>query len=164
MKISTRRIVFFLLYLTICYSLTSCTPERKLQRLLKKYPHLTTTEIITIRDTIRDTIRVEVPGVSKDTFFSVTSLKDTVYIDTNQLNVTIWERNDTIFVEANCETIIKNVPYEKIIIRKIPVQKIIYRKPRDWLRIVVFAFLAGFVSHYILQLVLNRKRQQNQIP
>jgi len=153
-----------LISLLLLLILISCTPERKLHRLLKKNPHLSRTEIVSIHDTIRDTIEVKVPGVEKDTFFSVASLKDTVFIDTNQLHVTIWERNDTIFVRANCEPIIKRVPYEKIVRYDIPVDKIIYRKPRDWLRIVVFAFLAGFVSHYILQLVLNRKRQQNQIP
>lgn len=144
--------------------LVSCTPERKLQRLLKKYPHLTTTEIITIRDTIRDTIKVEVPGVATNQSFSLDQLKDTVYIDTNQLSIIIYSKGDSIFVEGACDTVFVQVPFEKIITRKIPVDKIIYRKPRDWLRIVVFAFLAGFVSHYILQLVLNRKRQQNQIP
>lgn len=152
-----------LISITLFLVLISCSPQKKLQRLLIKYPELTAKEIVTIRDTIRDTIKVEVPGVSKDTSFPISALKDTVYIDTNQLRVSIWERNDTIFVEGNCDPFIKKVPYEKIITIKIPVDKIVYRKPRDWLRIVVFAFLAGFVSYFILQLVI-KKRQQNQIP
>lgn len=159
MKILIRLFQFVTVVLLVLMTLLffSCSGEKKLHRLLKKYPHLTETQIVTVRDTIRDTIRVEVPGVAKDTFFLVASLKDTVYIDTNQLNVTIWERNDTIFVEANCEPVIKEVPFEKIVIRKIPVEIIIYRKPRDWLRIVVWSFLIGFSTHYFISKYRNKK-------
>lgn len=146
-----------LISISLLLVLISCSGEKKLHRLLKKYPHLTLTEIVTFQDTIRDTIRVEVPGVAIDTFFSVASLKDTVYIDTNQLNVTIWERNDTIFVEANCEPVIKEVPFETIVIRKIQVDKIIYRKPRDWLRILVWSFLIGFSTHYFISKYRSKK-------
>lgn len=154
-----RILISLLLFLV----LSSCTAERKLQRLLEKYPHLSATEIITIRDTIRDTIKVEVPGVATNQSFSLDQLKDTVYIDTNQLSIIIYSKGDSIFVEGTCDSVIVEVPFEKIITRKIPVQKIIYRKPRDWLRIVVFAFFAGFVSCFILNLVI-KNRQQNQIP
>lgn len=152
-------LISFLLFLL----LVACSPQKKLQRLLNKYPELTAKEIITIRDTIRDTIKVEVPGVATSKGFTIEELKDTVYIDSNQLHIVIYSKGDSIFVEGACDTVFVQVPYEKIITRKIPVDKIFYRKPRDKLRFVVFAFLAGFVSYFILQLVV-KKRLQNQIP
>jgi len=138
--------------------LISCTPERKLQRLLNKYPHLTTNEIITIHDTIRDTIRVEVPGVAANQSFSLDQLKDTVYIDTNQLSIIIYSKGDSIFVEGACDTVFVQVPFEKIITKKIPVKKIIYRKPRDWIRLSVWSFLIGFSTHYFISLYRNKKK------
>ena len=135
----------------------SCSGEKKLHRLLKKYPHLTQTEIVTVRDTIRDTIRVEVPGVATNQSFSLDQLKDTVYIDTNQLSIIIYSKGDSVFVEGSCDTVYKNVPYEKIITRKIPVNKIIYRKPRDWLRFLVCSFLIGFSTHYFISKYRNKK-------
>lgn len=146
-----------LISISLLLVLISCTGEKKLHRLLKKYPHLTQTEIVTFQDTIRDTIRVEVPGVSTNQNFSLDQLKDTVYIDTNQLSIIIYSKGDSVFVEGACDTVFVQVPFEKIITRKIPVDKIIYRKPRDWLRILVWSFLIGFSTHYFISKYRSKK-------
>lgn len=125
----------FLLFCAI--SVNSCSPQRRLHRLLEKYPELKHSDTIVFKDTIE----IEIPGSEIKTFVPYEVLKtDTIRIKDSLQDVTIWMRNDTVFVNAKVDTIYQKIYREK----KIPVEKIFYRKPRDglrWFWVVVLAVL-----------------------
>jgi hypothetical protein len=121
-------IVKVILISILVYCAVSCSPQRRLERLVKKHPELVYHDTLTIRDTFE----IEIPGSEIKTFIPIEVLKtDTVIVkDSNNHSVTVWMRNDTIFVNSKLDTIYKTIYKE----RKIPVEKLIYRKPRDGLR------------------------------
>ena len=124
--------------LALLLFLSSCTPQRRLNRLLKRHPYLLQEQQTII---VHDTVTVTIPGTKVDTLFSINELRDTVYFTKEQLHVKTWIKNDTVYIQAECDTVTKTV------IREIPVKtnKFIYRKPRDglilWL--IVIAALIG---------------------
>ena len=123
--------------LALLLFLSSCTPQRRLNRLLKRHPYLLQEQQTII---VHDTVTVTIPGTKVDTLFSINELRDTVYFTKEQLHVKTWIKNDTVYIQAECDTVTKTV------IREIPVKtnKFIYRKPRDglilWL-IVIAAWI-----------------------
>jgi hypothetical protein len=148
--------VLFVAWLLV--HLTSCaTPQKKLHKLLTKYPELKTTEKIIVRDTIRDTLRIEVPGVKTD--FEVpcdSTLRDTVFIDTNQLHLKLWFEDGKIKGSAACDTVYKIVPVEYPVEIPVEVDKIIYRRPRDGLIRNIVSFIVGSILTYFV-LTYRRK-------
>lgn len=142
-----------LFYITALLLLFSCAPQKRLARLIKKHPELQEMQTVIITDTIKDTIVVSIPGVSVVDTFTDQQIIDTVYIDTNQLHVTIWRDTVTkqIVVKGNCDPIVKRVPYQKVVTisKKFPV--IIYRKPRDRLRWFLGGFWCGLIFYLLIQ-------------
>ena len=98
----------------------SCSPQRRLDRLVTKHPELTRIDTIKIQDS------VFVPGTKVDTVFRASLLHDTVRITQEKLQIQLIERNDTIYLNAQVE------PDTIIITKEIPVQKIIHVKPQKW--------------------------------
>jgi hypothetical protein len=94
----------------------SCTPQKKLQRLLDKHPELTKKDTLTIRDTITT------ETISHDTLLNWTNLYDTTYIEKDRLRIKVVRVNDSIYIKGEC--IGDTIYYEKIV----PVDKIIYKK------------------------------------
>jgi hypothetical protein len=80
--------------------LVSCSPVKRFNRLIDKYPYLVQTETITIHDTVE----VIVPEVKHDTSFIDKTLYDTVYVDKDRLKIKLWKVFDTLYVEGECET------------------------------------------------------------
>jgi len=70
--------IYFIL-LTLSFLLFSCSPQKRLHRLVKKHPELTRVDTIKIQDTII------VPGIKTDTVFSSSLLNDTVTITKENL-------------------------------------------------------------------------------
>lgn len=101
--------------LIVLILLASCAPQKRFNRLVTKYPHLLTTDTVTITDTIR----VYVPEVSIDTIIEEHQLFDTVYLEKEQLKVKVWMTKDRkVYIQGKCDT----VYIDKIITRKIPVK------------------------------------------
>jgi hypothetical protein len=69
-----------LLYISLIALLFSCSPQKRLNRLVKKHPELVKIDTITVRDTIRDTINVTTELVKVDTIFSLNEIHDTITI------------------------------------------------------------------------------------
>lgn len=125
--------------------LNSCTPQRRLNRLIKKHPELLYKDTLIVKDTVS----IVIPSIKLDTFVKVEQLKDTIFFQKDFVKVKVFERNDTVFISAQTDTIYKNV-YRTM---KIPVERVIYRKPRDGLTIFD---LIGFVLAVILGFALNK--------
>lgn len=124
-----------LIYISLLIALViSCTPQRRLERLLRKHPELTSIDSITIHDTIR----VIVPEVRVDTIVTLEQLLDTVYLEQEQLKVKVWmDRYHKVYIQGKCDT----VYIDKIVTRKVPIR--IYEKTPMWKKILnwIFALL-----------------------
>lgn len=94
--------------------LTSCSPEKKLNRLLMKYPELRTT------DTIHDTVEAIVSYVHTDTVFKPTT-GDTVRLSDGRLRVKyVRMPGDTVYLAGECLADTVRVPVETIVERVAP--------------------------------------------
>jgi len=97
------------LALIIANLIGSCTPQKRLDRLVKKHPHLS--RIDTVK--VTDTLTVMVPGIRADTNMTkptfLAALKDTIILQREQLTVKIYEYRDSVFIEGSCDTVYKTV-------------------------------------------------------
>lgn len=125
--------------------LASCSPQRRLHRLVSKHPELSRTDTINIQDT------VIVPGVKVDTIFHSSLLKDTITITKEKLKIRLIEVNDTIYLDAKVE------PDTVILTKEILVDRIIHVKPENWLtkvwqksKVFLIAFLIVFILYFII--------------
>jgi hypothetical protein len=130
--------------------LISCTPQRRLERLLKKHPELTNVDTVVIRDTIRITI----PKVRIDTVVNIEELWDTVYLEKDQLTVKVWrDRYNKVYIQGQCDTVF----IEKIIDRRVPVK--IYEKTPIWKKVLYWtlAIVIAFLAFYIIVNAIFKK-------
>ena len=142
-----KKILYILVLITL---IISCTPQRRLERLLRKHPELTSIDSITIHDTIR----VIVPEVHLDTIVTLQQLYDTVYLEQEQLKVKVWmDRYYKVYIQGKCDT----VYIDKIVTRKIPIR--IYEKTPLWKKIInwIFVFLLIITVGYTLYKVAKSK-------
>ena len=134
--------VQILFYILLVFFLVSCTGQRRLNRLLDRHPNLKEKEIVIVKDTIS----VMSPYVQNDTIFHFSSLRtDTIVINKEQLSVRTWMVHDSVYLQAECDTIVQNVPIEI----PIEVEKIIYRCPRDGLTLGVLGLLLFIIGMYL---------------
>lgn len=112
-----RKLLLFIWLILLATSFCGCSPEARLQRLVKRYPHLLAKDTVTIRDTF---ITKE---VSKDTVFSLSNSRDTVVIKQDKLTIKHFynRQTDSVYLQGKCDadTVIKviKVPYEKVVYR-----------------------------------------------
>ncbi|MBC8456532.1 MAG: hypothetical protein H8D67_00875 [Deltaproteobacteria bacterium] len=105
-------------YLTLLLLLLiSCSPEKRLARLIEHHPQLKVADTLIIRDTI------PIPLIQADTVLHIDSLYDTVVIEKERLQVSILRLHDTLYLQGKCKA--DTIFLEK----KIPVEKIITVKP-----------------------------------
>ncbi len=132
--------IFFLFFI-------SCTPQKRLQRLVEKHPELIQKDTIHVIDT------VTTETLKADTVFSTTHyierLRDTIRIVNDRLTVTQYINNDSIFIEGECkgDTIISVIPVEVETVNNIISNKI----PR-W----IWFLFGGVVLISILALIKRR--------
>lgn len=108
------------------FALAACTPQRRFDRLVKKYPYLLTSDTLIVKDTIRDTIRITVPEVEIDTVVDAYKLYDTITLYKDRIKVKVWRVKDKVYISGKCDTIYIEKPIERVVYRKIPVK--IYEK------------------------------------
>lgn len=106
--------------------LLSCAPQRRFDRLVKKYPYLLTSDTLIVKDTIRDTIRITVPEVEIDTVVDAYKLYDTITLYKDRIRVKVWRVKDKVYISGKCDTIYIEKPIERMVYRKIPIK--IYEK------------------------------------
>ena len=104
--------IYISILVTVFITTISCTPKKRLSRLVKLHPELTTTDTIKINDIVITT------QTRIDTAFHHSIIKDTIIIEKEKLKLQIVEIRDTIYVEVEHEadTIVieKEIPVEKI--------------------------------------------------
>ena len=96
--------------------LASCTPQKRLNRLVKKHPELIKVDTLSVHDTIH-TETIKADTVFKDTTF-LRLLRDTITVVNDRLRINTYHYRDSIFIEGECigDTIIREirVPYKYI--------------------------------------------------
>jgi hypothetical protein len=106
----------FILLMTVLLMVCSCSPARRLERLIERHPELVTSDTARVNDTVitRD--------ISTDTALLLTALPAGVIIQKDRLEIALNKVHDTLFLRGRCkpDTIIRKitVPYERIRIIK----------------------------------------------
>lgn len=127
--------------LIVLLIIISCTPQRRFTKLIDKYPHLLTTDTLTIHDTVR----VEVPKIVHDTIinqhFFTQITRDTLVLQKERLTVKIFHDTikKTVYIKGECDTI----TVEKIVERKIPIKY--YEKTPTWKKIINWGILIAII-------------------
>lgn len=83
-----------LIFWVVVVSLFSCTPERRLSRLIKKNPELQNVQIDT----------VVTSEVKKDTIFDWRTIKDTVIVKESKLTIKYFHTDSTVYLSGKCES------------------------------------------------------------
>jgi len=136
-------LTILLVIITITFS---CTPQKRLSRLVALHPELTLADTIKINDTVITTqIRI-------DTAFHHSIIKDTITIEKEKLRLQIVEILDTIYIEVEHEadTIVieKEIPVERIVVQEQNEDKIQSLDDlfgRRWFWVVVGVAIAGLL-------------------
>ena len=133
----------FLYILALFLTITSCSPVKRYNRLIRLHPELITSDTVTLVDTFR----VIVPEVKVDTVVSVESLLDTVYLEQERLKVKVWMKGDQVFIQGKCDT----VYVDKIIERKIPVKY--YKKEITFSDVMKYIYKSIWILFAVLLIV-----------
>lgn len=130
------------LYIVVLLLLASCSPQKRLHRLVSKHPELSRVDTIKIQDT------VIVPSIKTDTVFSSSLLKDTVTITKEKLKIKLTEINDTIYLNAEVE------PDTVILTKDVLVDRIVNTEPvKWWIKYWwVWVLLIGIIILFLLRL------------
>lgn len=103
---------FILCMLLLASSFTSCSPQRRLQRLVAHHPELMMADTLVVTDTLFTA------AITADTAIPLTRLTDTVVIARDKLEIKLVKIRDTIHVTGACkaDTIVREVrvPVERI--------------------------------------------------
>ena len=130
------------LLIVILIFFTSCSPIRRHDRIVRKYPFVHTTDSIKMIDTIQ----VITDKVVVDTVFGINELPDGVVVEKDNLKIKLITVKDSIYVDGQCDTIF----IDKVVERTIPV-KYYEKKSFNWWIIVVVA-----LSSMLIVLLLKK--------
>lgn len=102
MKKNKKYLAFIPILGTLLVMLLGCSPEKRMQRLVKNNPELVKTDTINVIDTVE----IVTNRVHTDTVTSLhTFLSDTVVIEKENLTVRTYVHNDSVYIEGECDTI-----------------------------------------------------------
>lgn len=131
--------------------ITSCTPQKRLHRLLALHTELTNKEVVHINDSIF------IPKTILDTFFLEKYLVDTITLQEEKLTVKLLKIHDTVYLDAWHD------PDTVVIEKEIPIEKIIHEIPKspsfieewqglkDWLPILVILLIIGILIGVLIR-------------
>ena len=137
---------FTLLLMTIPFLVIvcSCSPQRRLERLVMHHPELVLTDTLVLKDT------VITPAVAADTMFLFSTLPGLVSLKKDNLEMQVLKMHDTLYLSGKCksDTIIKTLfkPVEKIkIIKSNTVDALIKKLPWIVIGLIVITCLIIFM-------------------
>ena len=129
-----------LIFILSIVFIVSCSPERKLARLLKKHPELIKSDTIYRLDTVVSS------SVTHDTTLSIhkiLSSRDTIIFHKDRLTQKIFYHNDSIYIQGECaaDTIIREIP---IYIDKVTANNSIFDRFRWWWLLIAAALFIAY--------------------
>jgi hypothetical protein len=129
-----------ILFIVICITLFSCgSPKQRYDKLIRKYPYLSLTDTVIVKDTIIKEIKVPVPEY-KDSFI----IKHDTVIETEKLIITRKGDFFGVTVKPDTLTFRDTIAYEV----KVP-GRIAYIDKINWWYVVI-SFISGiFIALYL---------------
>lgn len=126
-----------LLIVLLSLSLFCCTPQKRLNRLVKNHPELVQHDTIFKMDT------TVVNGVMHDTIFKTQITKDTVTIIDKQLTIKYFNDGKTTYIKGVCDTVwaVKEVPVMVNNTNAIISNETWYEKLMKYLNLIILALL-----------------------
>ncbi len=98
--------------------MVSCSPQKRMQKLLSRHPELLERDTILLSDTLIT------PQWQFDTVFLAERLRDTILIHKENLSIRIRQVHDTVYLEtlraADTVVIQNRVPIERIVLKQPP--------------------------------------------
>ena len=133
--------VKLMLLLILCL-ITGCSPTYRLNRLLALHPELKVPDTLFIRDSLI------LPQVQVDTMFDFKTIRDTVVIEKDRLQIKLSRIHDTLFLTGQCKGdtvyITRKIPVEKIkIVKADKIDNLISKLP--WIVIGFICLILLFV-------------------
>jgi hypothetical protein len=122
------------IFIAMCITVISCSPKHRYDRLIRKYPYLSLTDTVIVRDTLIKEVRVPVPEY-KDSFI----IQHDTVIETEKLIITRKGDFFGITVKPDTITYRDTIPYEVKVAGKIVNKEVI-----NWWYIAG-AFIIGMV-------------------
>lgn len=122
-------------YIILIIFLCSCSPQKRIDRIVRKHPELLTKDTIKIRDTLIT------KSVNTDTIFNINF--DTINIEKEKLKVQLIRINDTIQVFAECKE--DTIYFEKII----EVDKIQVNEKNNYLIWLILLIIILLIVKYL---------------
>lgn len=142
-------IIWLLIIVALFYSLLSCSPAKRLNRLQDKHPYLFEKKMDTI--TVHDTTEIMIPGVKFDSSFQLFQMSTPGGINFSKEHFNLHLFHDTITnyvtVDANVDTVYKpvyttlKVPYNRYIVEPAKNQFIKVIKAIFWLILLIATLL-----------------------
>jgi hypothetical protein len=120
-------------YLFLILFFISCSPIKRHQRLVRKYPFVHTVDSVKLIDTIRLTTN----KVISDTVIHESLLFDTIILTKDNLSIRVLKIRDSIYINGQCDTIF----IDKIIERTIPVK---YYETKNKINLSLLIWLVSF--------------------
>lgn len=129
-------------YLCLILILFSCSPIKRHQRLVRKYPFVHTVDSVKLIDTIRLTTN----KVISDTVIHESLLFDTIILTKDNLSIRVLKIRDSIYINGQCDTIF----IDKIIERTIPVKYYETKNKINTSLLIWLISLALLIVFYVL--------------
>lgn len=131
-------------------TLLSCSPAKRFNRLITKYPYLLTTDSVVVHDTVR----IVVPEVHTDTVVTLKELTDTVVLTKDRVTVKAWyvPKEKKVYLQGKCDP----VYITKVVTKKIPVK---YYEHYPWWKkflnnALAFLFILGIL--YLIYILVSK--------
>lgn len=122
------------IFIAMCITVISCSPKHRYDRLIRKYPYLSLTDTVIVRDTLIKEVKVPVPEY-RDSFI----IQHDTVIETEKLIITRKGDFFGVTVKADTITYRDTIPYEVKV-----AGKIVNREVINWWYIAG-AFIIGMV-------------------
>lgn len=142
MKIFKSAGIFVFCIVLVTGIICSCSPEKRLQRLVSAHPELVRNDTLRLSDT------VITAGTEIDTVIPVSLLNDTLIIEKEKLKLMFVEIHDSLFVEA------VQSPDTVILTREIPVEKIVFAAQNEQSEFILIELFRKYRLYVIIALIL----------
>lgn len=128
-------------YLIIALLLVSCSPQQRLNKLLKKHPELSVTNTVIIKDTLM------IPITEVDTIFS--SKIDTMVVTNDSIKVTYIKVKDKIYLKGETLKVpvfvTKEVKVKSPVITQVVKVNKWYHKPLIWYSLIITIIIILYI-------------------
>jgi len=149
-----KKTIILFTFIFSLFTFSGCSPQKRLDNLIKRYPALLMADTIKHTFTHYDTLYTK--PISFDTLV-ITNIIDTIILTQNNLTTQLIRHHDSIWIYTNYTG--DTIYYQKTIEREIPVERIQYIKPDNWgLFIKRIPYIAMAITSLALAAIYFRKK------